>query len=93
MNLKKFRIHKDKWDLFHTIKTKIEKKSKQKNLLIVIKIISVRFYQNVCTHSYSYVWWDWDRWEFEIDWMALNAINMVYAQTAAEFPWIQVEIK
>ncbi|CAF1010067.1 unnamed protein product, partial [Brachionus calyciflorus] len=50
----------------------------------------VRFYQNVCTYSYSYVWWDWERWEYEIDWMALNGINMVYAQTAAEYPWIKV---
>ena len=27
---------------------------------------SIRFYQNVCTYSYSYVWWDFDRWEYEI---------------------------
>ncbi|RNA17676.1 alpha-N-acetylglucosaminidase isoform X1 [Brachionus plicatilis] len=50
----------------------------------------VRFYQNICTFSYSYVWWDWSRWQYEIDWMALNGINMVYAQTAAEYPWIKV---
>lgn len=50
----------------------------------------IRFYQNVCTFSYSYVWWDWERWEYEIDWTAMNGINMVYAQTAAEYPWIKV---
>ncbi|CAF1022348.1 unnamed protein product [Brachionus calyciflorus] len=50
----------------------------------------VRFYQNIVTYSYSYVWWDWNRWEYEIDWMALNGINMVYAQTAAEYPWLKV---
>jgi alpha-N-acetylglucosaminidase len=53
-------------------------------------VLRVRFYQNVCTYSYSYVWWDWSRWEYEIDWMALNGINLVYAHTAAEYPWIQV---
>ena len=44
----------------------------------------------MCTYSYSYVWWDWTRWQHEIDWMAMNGINLVYAQTAAEFSWIQV---
>ena len=52
--------------------------------------LSLRFYQNVCTYSYSYVWWDWARWEFEIDWMALNGINLVYAHTAAEAIWQKV---
>ncbi|KAK2111925.1 hypothetical protein P7K49_011671 [Saguinus oedipus] len=27
-----------------------------------------RYYQNVCTQSYSFVWWDWAHWEREIDW-------------------------
>lgn len=31
-----------------------------------------RYYMNVCTVSYSAVWWDWARWQMEIDWMALN---------------------
>ncbi|KAF8790491.1 Alpha-N-acetylglucosaminidase like protein [Argiope bruennichi] len=43
-----------------------------------------RYYQNVCTSSYSYVWWTWDRWEKEIDWMALNGINLPLAFTAQE---------
>lgn len=34
---------------------------------------------NVCTFGYSYVHWDWSRWEREIDWMALNGINMPLA--------------
>jgi alpha-N-acetylglucosaminidase len=28
------------------------------------------------------------RWEYEIDWMALHGINLVYAHTAAEFIWV-----
>ena len=35
-----------------------------------------RYYMNVCTASYSMAWWDWDRWQFEIDWMAMNGINL-----------------
>ena len=34
---------------------------------------------NVCTFGYSYAHWDWKRWEREIDWMAMNGINMPLA--------------
>ncbi|CAL1272694.1 unnamed protein product [Larinioides sclopetarius] len=49
-----------------------------------------RYYQNVCTSSYSYVWWTWDRWEKEIDWMALNGINLPLAFTAQEAIYYKV---
>lgn len=35
-----------------------------------------RYYFNVVTHGYSTPYWDWPRWEREIDWMALHGINM-----------------
>ena len=46
-----------------------------------------RVYMNYCTHSYSAAWWDWDRWEYEIDMMALNGINMPLAITGTESVW------
>ncbi|XP_038160453.1 alpha-N-acetylglucosaminidase [Cyprinodon tularosa] len=49
-----------------------------------------RYYQNVCTVSYSSVWWDWSRWETEIDWMALNGINLPLAFTGQEALWEEV---
>ncbi|KAF6735093.1 Alpha-N-acetylglucosaminidase [Oryzias melastigma] len=49
-----------------------------------------RYYQNVCTVSYSSVWWDWPRWEREIDWMALNGINLPLAFTGQEALWQEV---
>ncbi|XP_019409045.1 PREDICTED: alpha-N-acetylglucosaminidase [Crocodylus porosus] len=49
-----------------------------------------RYYQNVCTQSYSYVWWDWARWEREIDWMALSGINLALAFTGQEAIWQRV---
>ncbi|XP_063816091.1 alpha-N-acetylglucosaminidase [Pseudophryne corroboree] len=49
-----------------------------------------RYYQNVCTSSYSFVWWDWARWEKEIDWMALNGINLALAFTGQEAVWQRV---
>ncbi|XP_035951364.1 alpha-N-acetylglucosaminidase isoform X2 [Halichoerus grypus] len=49
-----------------------------------------RYYQNVCTHSYSFVWWDWARWEWELDWMALNGINLALAWSGQEAIWQRV---
>ncbi|XP_025109026.1 alpha-N-acetylglucosaminidase-like isoform X2 [Pomacea canaliculata] len=43
-----------------------------------------RYYQNVCTVSYSFAFWDWERWERHIDWMALNGINLPLAFTGQE---------
>lgn len=48
------------------------------------------YYQNVVTSSYSYVWWDWERWEKEIDWMALQGINLPLAFTGQETIWQRV---
>lgn len=48
------------------------------------------YYQNVVTSSYSYVWWDWERWEKEIDWMALQGINLPLAFTGQETIWQKV---
>jgi alpha-N-acetylglucosaminidase len=49
-----------------------------------------RYYLNYCTFQYSMAWWDWDRWQQEIDWMALNGINMPLALTGEESIWQQV---
>uniref|UniRef100_A0A8B9V5T2 Alpha-N-acetylglucosaminidase n=1 Tax=Anas zonorhyncha TaxID=75864 RepID=A0A8B9V5T2_9AVES len=49
-----------------------------------------RYYQNVCTQSYSYAWWDWERWEREIDWMALSGINLALAFLGQELVWQRV---
>ena len=35
-----------------------------------------RYYFNYCCDRYSYRYWDWTRWEQEVDWMALNGINI-----------------
>ncbi|CAM0873248.1 unnamed protein product [Alopecurus aequalis] len=48
------------------------------------------YYQNVVTSSYSFVWWDWRRWEKEIDWMALQGINLPLAFTGQEAVWQKV---
>ena len=49
-----------------------------------------RYYLNYCTYNYSMSWWDWQRWEKEIDWMALHGINMPLALTGEEYVWNEV---
>ena len=49
-----------------------------------------RYYLNYCTFNYSMSWWGWDRWQQEIDWMALHGINMPLAITGEEYTWRQV---
>jgi alpha-N-acetylglucosaminidase len=49
-----------------------------------------RYYLNYCTFNYSMSWWDWDRWQKEIDWMALHGINMPLAITGEEYTWYVV---
>ncbi len=49
-----------------------------------------RYYLNYCTFNYSMSWWDWPRWEKEIDWMALHGINMPLAITGEEYTWYVV---
>lgn len=33
------------------------------------------------------VWWDFKRWEEEIDWMALNGLNLILSFTGQEYIW------
>ncbi len=49
-----------------------------------------RYYINYCTFNYTMAWWDWDRWQKEIDWMALNGINMPLALTGEAAIWQEV---
>ena len=49
-----------------------------------------RYYLNYCTFNYSMSWWSWERWQKEIDWMALHGINMPLAITGEEYVWHEV---
>ncbi|OWA51040.1 Alpha-N-acetylglucosaminidase [Hypsibius exemplaris] len=60
---------------------------------VVRKADWLHYYQNVCTASYSSVWWNWTRWEQEIDWMALQGINFPLAFTGQEEMWRRVYSK
>ncbi|NOU16178.1 MAG: alpha-N-acetylglucosaminidase [Bacteroidales bacterium] len=46
-----------------------------------------RYYFNYCTYSYSMAYWGWDEWQRELDWMAMNGVNMPLAITGTEAVW------
>ena len=47
----------------------------------------VRYYMNYCTFSYSTAFWDWKRWEQEIDWMALHGVSLPLSLTGSATVW------
>ncbi|MDE6322730.1 MAG: alpha-N-acetylglucosaminidase [Paramuribaculum sp.] len=47
----------------------------------------LRYYLNYCTHSYSMAFWDKERWQREIDWMAFHGINLPLATTGTDAVW------
>ena len=49
-----------------------------------------RYYLNYCTFSYSMAFWDWARWEQELDWMALHGINLCLAAVGSDALWLNV---
>ncbi len=49
-----------------------------------------RYYLNYCTFSYSMAFWTWERWQQEVDWMALHGINMPLVLVGLETVWRDV---
>ncbi|HVX51362.1 MAG TPA: alpha-N-acetylglucosaminidase TIM-barrel domain-containing protein, partial [Chitinophagaceae bacterium] len=61
-----------------------------KGVAHIVTPYKYRYYLNYCTFNYSMAWWDWPRWQKEIDWMALNGINMPLAITGEAAIWQNV---
>lgn len=55
--------------------------------------MTYRYDFNYCTHSYTMAFWDWKRWEREIDWMALHGINLPLAMAGTDVVWYNVLTK
>ncbi len=51
--------------------------------------VPLRYCLNYCAHSYSMAFWDWERWERELDWMALRGVNLVLVTEGADWAWEQ----
>ncbi len=52
--------------------------------------VDYRYYLNYCTFSYSMSTWTWERWQKEIDWMALHGINMPLQIVGLDVVWYRL---
>jgi alpha-N-acetylglucosaminidase len=55
-----------------------------------VRILSpfpVRYALNYCTISYTMSFYTWKDWERELDWMALNGVNLMLAPVGMEAVW------
>jgi alpha-N-acetylglucosaminidase len=56
-----------------------------------IRVVSpnqFRYAFNYCTHGYTMAWWDWPQWEKELDFLALNGVNLALLTEGQEQVWI-----
>ena len=49
-----------------------------------------RYIFNYCTYGYTMPWWDWEKWERMIDYMAMKGINMPLSIIGQESVWKEV---
>lgn len=52
-----------------------------------------RVYMNYCTVSYTAAYWDWERWQREIDLMAMNGVNMPLFTVGLDAIWYNTLLK
>lgn len=55
--------------------------------------LKLRYDFNYCTFSYSMAFWDWKRWQTEIDWMALHGVNLPLVIVGEEVAWCNMLLK
>lgn len=48
-----------------------------------------RYAYNFCTHGYTMAWWNWPDWQRELDFLALNGVNLALIIEGQESVWIQ----
>lgn len=61
--------------------------------IYVESLYRYRYYLNYCTYDYTMMGWDWNRWEKEIDWMALHGVNLVLASVYDQYAVWQNTLK
>lgn len=49
-----------------------------------------RFFNNTCTFGYTFPFWNWERWEKFIDWLAMNGVNRPLMLAGQEKVWLNV---
>ena len=58
-----------------------------KTTVRVVSPYRYRYALNYCTISYSMSFYTWKDWERELDWMALNGVNLMLAPVGMEAVW------
>ena len=68
-------VGRDKWGGSHTNASSWPCSSELKPVTVQ-RAVKYTYQYNVCTHSYSYVWYGEEEWTQHIDQMALSGINV-----------------
>lgn len=53
----------------------------------IAAVFPVRYALNYCTINYSMSFYTWEDWERELDWMALNGVNLMLSTVGIEAVW------
>lgn len=56
-----------------------------------VRIVSphqFRYAYNFCTYGYTMAWWHWPQWEHELDYLAMNGVNLALVMEGQESVWI-----
>lgn len=53
-------------------------------------VAQYRYALNYCTYNYTMSFYTWKDWEHELDWMALNGVNMMLVANGEEAVWQNV---
>ena len=62
-------------------------------LLKKTSLVPYRYALNYCTINYSFSFYTWEDWEKELDWMALNGVNIMLAPVGTELVWYNTLLK
>lgn len=73
-----------------TIQSRMPSKLRLPEKAIYRKAYSrIRYAYNYCTLSYTMPFWDQERWQRELDWLALSGVNLVLDFTGIEEVWFR----
>ena len=58
-----------------------------KEAVTIDAMAQYRYALNYCTYNYTMSFYNWSDWEHELDWMALNGVNLMLVANGSEAVW------
>jgi alpha-N-acetylglucosaminidase len=58
-----------------------------KESITIDAMAQYRYALNYCTYNYTMSFYNWSDWEHELDWMALNGVNLMLVANGSEAVW------